>query len=447
MLTERRVAARERKLAGLEDEFKKWEQASSQNGQLRLHHSQIGRILAVLRPLSAQIAQPPAGRTARPLTDREIETVALELHRIWEFFRAKFAMRNVGWLKTYLDAVDDFAWACYKPARDAAEAAGTLQADALKEPPLLFFGGGWSPFAMPRNYAFDAERVPQEPVRTQAFLQTLKKLPVPVVGIPWFQVRHLPDAVVIGHEVGHIVEDDLGLTTPILDAIRDGADPRRRAAWQSWGGEIFGDLYGQLATGPAFASGLAEVLGDDPAWIARQTVRGPAWGEYPPTYLRMKMNVALLRALEFTDAADRLDAEWTAVYGTKHAMTEFDADTDTIAGKLVTAKFAAFGGKTIVDVLSFTALHDEADVAADALRRGAAPDPGNVRALVAAAQMHFAQKPAAYTEQVQSRVLDTIATSLPPGVRGAVEDTQRDAAGKLSDDLFALLAGGAQAGG
>jgi hypothetical protein len=441
MLAERRTAARDRKLAGLEQEFASWETASGQNGEFRLHHSQIGRILSVLRPLRSHIANSPAAPVAaRSLSDREIETTALELHRIWEFFRSKFAMRTVRWLKSYLDAVDDFAWACYKPARDAAEAAGTLGAEALKEPPLLFFGGGWSPFAMPRNYPFDAERVPQEPVRTQAFVQALKKLPVPVVGIPWFQVRHLPDAVVIGHEVGHIVEDDLGLTTTILAAMAS-APAKRRDAWQAWGGEIFGDLYGQLATGPAFVSALAEVLGDGPAEIVAETAKGPTWGAYPPTYLRMNVNFAMLRALGFTAAADRLEAEWTASYGATHAMAVFDADVATVTKQLVDAKHAVLGGLAIGDVLSFKALQDEADVAFDALSRGAAPSAGNVRALVAASQMHFAATPAGYTEAVQQRVLDTIALSLPPGVRGSVETAQVDAAGKQSEELISLLAG------
>src|SRR5215467_14299907 len=154
MLTDRRVAARKRKLATLETEFQKWEAESKDGNQpLRLHHSQIGRITGVLRKLRIEIADPQAasGTAAKTLTDRQVETTALELHRMWEFFRSKFAMRKVEWLQPYLNAVDDFAWAYYKPARDEAGAAGTVSATALKEPPLLFFGGGWSPFAMSRD--------------------------------------------------------------------------------------------------------------------------------------------------------------------------------------------------------------------------------------------------------------------------------------------------------
>src|SRR5262245_9313212 len=110
MLTDRRVASRQRKLASLETEFMSWEAESADGTRpLRLHHSQIGRITGVLRKLRTEISNPPAatGAAAKTLTDREIETTALELHRMWEFFRSKFAMRKVEWLQLYLNAVDD----------------------------------------------------------------------------------------------------------------------------------------------------------------------------------------------------------------------------------------------------------------------------------------------------------------------------------------------------
>jgi hypothetical protein len=451
MLNQRRLAARTRKLGSLDDELREWEKDSS-DGQkpLRLHHSQIGRIAAVLRQLQQQLTNPNAAAGRRPpLSDRDVESAALELHRMWEFFRSKFAMRKVEWLRRYLDAVDDFAWACYRPARDAAAAAGTIQATALKEPPLLFFGGGWSPFAMPRDYPFEAERVPDEPLRTQAFVDALKKLPVPVVGIPWFQVRHLPDAVVIGHEVGHIVEDDLGLTKTMRAAIGGAAAPARRQAWESWAGEIFGDLYGQLATGPAFVGALGEVLADDPSWIAREKRTAPAWGDYPTTYVRMMLNFALLRALEkengalkFSADADALEAEWRGVYGAKHGLTDFDADIGPIAKTLVRTSYPELGGQKLTDVLPFdTTLQDEARIAVDRLTAAATPAAGDVRALVAGARMFFAKSPNAYDTAVQDRVLDAIALSLPPGVRGtrSISQAQKTADAALGAELLGLL--------
>jgi hypothetical protein len=450
VLTTRRVAARERKLASLGTELTNWRSASAdQNQPLRLHHSQIGRITDVLCALRSNVANPGAAAgSAKTLTDREVEATALELHRMWEFFRSKFAMRTVTWLRDYLDAVDDFAWSCYKPAREAARAAGNLAETALKEPPLLFFGGGWSPFAMPRDYAFDAETVPGEPIRNQAFKAALKKLPVPVIGIPWFQVEHLPDAVVIGHEVGHLVEDDLGLSTAIQDLVGGAAADDRRAAWRSWAGEIFGDFYGQLAIGPAFVGALAEVLADEPARVTTEKVTAP-WDAYPTSYLRMKLNFQMLRALKFTTDADALEAEWKAVYGPTHNMSDYDADVDPIATAFVATTFQVFGDKPFTEVLSFAPLQTACDAAVSRLERKADPEPGEVRMLVAAARLFFAKSPSAYDKAAQDRVLRTIKLSLPRGVRGtrAISNDQKTADATLTDQLIALLAGKESANG
>jgi hypothetical protein len=445
MLTDRRIAARQRKLASLESEFTSWENDSADGTRpLRLHHSQIGRITGVLRKLRSEIANPLAATgAAKTLTDRQVETTALELYRMWEFFRSKFAMRKVEWLRNYLNAVDDFALACYKPARDAAAAAGTVSATALKEPPLVFFGGGWSPFAMSRDFPFEAEAVPGAPVRNDAFKASLKKLPLPVVGIPWFQIGHLPDAVVVGHEVGHLVEDDLGLGATMANLIAGAADPSRQAAWRSWSGETFGDFYGQLATGPAFVGALAEALSDDPTIIAKEKINGPAWSAYPTTYLRMKVNFAMLRAQNLSAAADALEAEWQAAYGATHNMAAFDADAKPIADALRDTAIPQLGNKTLPDVLSFATVQDECDVAVRRLEATATPAAGNVRALVAAAGLFFAKSPGAYDDVVQKRVLDVITLSIPQGVRGtrAKSPAQAEAEATLTDELIALIAG------
>jgi hypothetical protein len=296
---------------------------------------------------------------------------------------------------------------------------------------------------MSRDFPFEAEAVPREPVRNDAVRIALKRLPLPVVGIPWFQIRHLPDAVVIGHEVGHLVEDDLGLKQTIATLIAGAAAPSRQAAWRSWAGEIFGDMYGQLATGPAFVNGLAEALADDPKIVATEKINGPSWSDYPTTYLRMKVNFAMLRALGLSAAADALATEWTAVYGAAHGMAAFDADATPIAEALRDTAIAQLGGKKLPEVLSFATVQAECDVALNRLEANATPAPGNVRALLAAAGLFFAKSPAAYSDVVQKRVLDVITLSIPKGVRGtrATGVAQEKAEAALSDELIGLIAG------
>jgi hypothetical protein len=102
-----------------------------------------------------------------------------------------------------------------------------------------------------------------------------------------------------------------------------------------------------------------------------------------------------------------------------------------------------FGGKPFSDVLSFAPLQTACDAAVSRLERKADPEPGDVRALVAAARLFFAKSPSAYDKAAQERVLRTIKLSLPRGVRGtrAISDDQKNADVELTDQLIALLAG------
>ena len=94
---------------------------------------------------------------------------------------------------------------------------------------------------------------------TPASRALAQRLPVPVVGVPWFQLYHLPDALVIGHEVGHLVERDTGLTATIQELVERAVtearmDPGCVAAWRGWAAEAFADVYGTLGRArPSYA--------------------------------------------------------------------------------------------------------------------------------------------------------------------------------------------------
>lgn len=442
-LRTRQSDALTRKLQSLGRELALWRQDST--GDLRLHHSQIQRVTAVLCGLRQEIReQRERGAADGIFNDRNIELGALELHRMWEFFRSKFALRKIDAFRPYLAAVDEFAWACYKPARDEAEDAGVIAQDALKEPPLVYLSGGWSPFAMPRNQQYTAESVPGERVRNAAFVQALKHLPVSVISLPWYQVEHLPDAVVVGHEVGHLIEDDLQLTGTIENAVRSAVPQVRQAAWLAWAGELFADVYGQLATGPSFVSALAEVLGIDWQSVVAEVLpdRG-AWSEYPTSFLRMKVNFRLLEELGFGTRATALEAEWTELYGATHAMAAFDDDVPSVARALVECRFAQFAGRRMRDVLSFDAsLVDAASNAVAQLNRPKAPDSGNVRALIASGRMFFDTTPAAYNDNVHRALLDALTASLPAtGTRASRRnaDSRDDSDRRTGASLLSVL--------
>ena len=210
-LSARKVIELEQKLNSLKSEFQEWRDRSEEYKPLEKHHTQINRItkqLDGLQEIISSCLKRVIGNDQEILAKcRELEAMVLEVHRIWGFFRSKLILRNVEWFKSYLDAADDLAWVCYKAAQEKV-LSEHVSRETLKEPPLVFFNGGSSPFAVSRNWAYQAEEVPGEALKTEAFTQVLKALPIPIIGIPWFQIQHLPDAIVIAHEVGHNVEED-----------------------------------------------------------------------------------------------------------------------------------------------------------------------------------------------------------------------------------------------
>lgn len=219
-------------------EFACWRLLSRRDGQFEKHHRQIRRIQTRLRPLCRAVRASLAGASAETALNegRALELQILSIHRIWEFFRGKMAQRE-GRLARFLDAADEFAWACYQPARSRAFPDPTSA--QAKEPPLVFFNGGLSPFAVPRDQRFRGEEIPNEPLAGDVLQDILERLPVPVVGIPWYQTSSHWDALVIGHEVGHLVAEDFQLREALETAVASLTSSRcfagsRKASTRTW---------------------------------------------------------------------------------------------------------------------------------------------------------------------------------------------------------------------
>lgn len=451
-----KLAALRRKLAGLRQELAVWRRESERGERLEKHHTQIRRVARQLDAFAGEVEgriEALAGDPSALLADGySVERMVLDLNRIWEFFRSKLALRYVPAFTGPLAAADDFAWACYRPAQEAAR-EDHVPPEELKEPPLVFFNGGWSPFIVPRGWSYEAEAVPGEELATPAFRQALERLPIPVIGIPWYQLEHLPEAVVIGHEVGHSVEDDLRLTGRLEALLEAGLEARgvpaeRRPAWRSWLGEIFADLYGVLATGPAFVGVLMELLATEAGRLRRETRRPDQWGDYPTRALRVHLNLEALARSGLGEESRELAARWRELCP-DHALTAFEADLPPVVAALLEEPLPELSGTPLGKLLSFPRQAQEAArTDAQRLLQRFAPGSSDVRVLVAAARYAFEADPAAYREaQVQGEVLCRLTQVREVGIRRAAgrrplapeELDRRDA--RAGGELFELLAG------
>jgi hypothetical protein len=420
-LAGRRRAELQAKLASVEAEFKRWCGVSERDQPLRKHHSQIRRVTRALDALRSRIAQDvevAAGDDVLAQA-RRIERSILELHRLWDYFRSKLALRSVTWFQQPLYAVDELAWACYQPLQ-LAVARG--RPTGLKEPPLSFFNGGWSPFAAGRGRVYEPERVEGALLSMTSARDAIRKLPIPVVGIPWYLAEHLPDSPVVCHEIGHVAEQDFGLTEAIEAALNGAAVPaERRPAWRSWRSEVFADVYGCLGAGPAFVSALMGFLTDNPVVIAAQQLAAPGWGKYPTTDLRMAFNFEVLRLMKLDASAGALERQWSTYYGGDR-MSAFRADLEPVAEALLRTPLAPLGdGVALADVLRFDQVAQSgAEGQAHDLLAKKTPDPTDARRLHAAVRLAFDADPKLFAAQgAAARALGAMWNAQDDGVRRA----------------------------
>ena len=437
------------KLASIDAELEYWQAQAGPQGILAKHNSQLARVASQLTPVLARVrADIEAAELGAtwPRFERQI----LDLHRVWDFFREKLALRYIDWFADYLLAADEYAWACYEPAQQAATAAGTVTLAAVREPPLVSFTPVSTPFSIPRGSSYAADVGPTGLV-TPASRALAQRLPVPVVGVPWFQLYHLPDALVIGHEVGHLVERDTRLTATIQGLVERAVtearmDPGCVAAWRGWAAEAFADVYGALAGGPAFVRALSDFLvtaGAEPVGSK----------DYPPVTLRVALTAAVLpaavangprEAAETETAMAELRASW-AEDGIAD-LGDQAAGAAAVARALVAGPYPELGDVPLSDVIRFGGkrLEDHQEDAQALLERRM-PGTGDARTLLAAAGRAYALDPRTYQDDdVPARVLRRMRSIQAPGVREARELSPADRPGAdacAAEELYAILAG------
>lgn len=359
-MTLEEVAARKKiefqlKLSALEKEFKEWCDISEKDNLFEKHNSQIRSVRAHLEPWNRDIRIKLENYENRE-TDvflkncKNAVSLTLSAHRIWDYFRQKFIQRKNESFRRYLRTADEFAWACYKPIQLETKSE-------LKEPPLVFFNGGTSPFTVPREHAFQTELVDGKDLSAEISNREIPKLPISVIGIPWDQINHLAEASVIGHEVGHIVENDFKMTEDLKRLLAEAlseaqADDSRKVAWNSWLSEIFDDLYGCLSVGAAYAGTLLDYLIDEKFTIENQERKPAEWTAYPTDFLRMKFIFKVLEKMRFKDETKNY-SEIYSVYSSKMPH-EFEKDIDFVADKLLFGKLECLNDKAITNVFNFT---------------------------------------------------------------------------------------------
>ena len=201
-----------------------------------------------------------------------------------------------------------------------------------------------APFAIPRGSSY-AHQLSRGVMNSAQLAEAVRCLPIPVVAVPWFQLRHLPDALVLAHEVGHHVEDDFGLT-PTLRGLAGAALAKapgeHRQRWDGSLGEVFADVYGALCAGLAFGQALADFAATGP-----EAAVGTA--EYPPLRIRVRV---VAEALGWAGSAGRRDAllaRWAEDFPAQ-APSAHDEEAAAVVRSLIAGPYPQFGGVPLTGV-------------------------------------------------------------------------------------------------
>lgn len=440
------------KSSALQHELLEWQNRSRAHQQLARHWSQIRRISGQLEKLENLISSELSSlESDADLLARcaEFEIMMLQVHGIWEFFRSKFSLRTIEWLVPYLSAVDELAWHCYLPAQESVPLNSEFKHD-LKAPPLVFFTEYEVPFTQLRKQPFELDGIAAHQFRHPSFRVILQELPVPVIALPWLQSRHLPGAILVGHEVGHNVENDFELADTIRGLLKQHTyrsehdiPASREKAWLDWSSEVFADIYATLALGPSFVMTFIDFLAADKSFIETERVGTYSWGEYPTSFIRVLITLAVLRLAGHVESADQIEAAWRTEY-LDHAMPEFEDDVNYVVKAILYGPYPQFEGRSLLQVISFSRVqHSAASIDAERLLANLEPRTDDIRVLFAAIGRAFFLDPVVYIKnEIQSKVIGRASELISSGaVRGRIstKQLQRDDDPESTHRLYGLL--------
>jgi hypothetical protein len=186
-----------------------------------------------------------------------------------------------------------------------------------------------------------------------------KENPVAVISVPRERMIGSGIASSLIHEVGHQAGALLGVLPSLRVAIerqRD-ASPAQAKTWSlfhQWTSEIFADFWSVARTGVGATLGLIGVVSLPSPFVFRYDPRDP----HPIPWVRVRLSVAIGKALFPHRQWDRLDGVWTTLYPESLApaslvpvLAGVRALTGAFVGLLLNHQPTALRGKSLLEVL------------------------------------------------------------------------------------------------
>jgi hypothetical protein len=298
------------------------------------------------------------------------------VERIWDFYFELFGQRQSRF-GLWLLASDRIALDCYQVIYANLGKPRSVPAP----PPFSFMATGFTPATYRRG-------VPLIRLGRRAN-------PFPIVQLPYHRLVNPWTLGACHHEISHNIQSDLGLWEEVPRRIRqrllaNGIPPAITAIWARWNKEIWADLCGLLLGGPAIVASLMDVV----ALSAPATFGFNPAGAHPTPYLRVLINLELLRRMGFAAEADAFAALWQRLYPTlppqaipAALIDSFASAAAQVVDTICFQPYPQLGGKSLAAVTSFSPIHHAMTLeAAQRLAQGVDPGIVPARFLVGAAR-------------------------------------------------------------
>jgi hypothetical protein len=288
------------------------------------------------------------------------------IEKIWDFYFELFGQRQTRFAKSLLSS-DRIGLDCYQAAYLNLGVARTIPAPA----PFSYIATGFAPATFPR-------------------FRPLKRLgkqlnPFPLIQLPYHRLVNPWTLGAILHETSHNLQNDLDLSKTVprklgVRLLRAGASSQVARTWVRWNREIFADLSGMLLGGPCIAGSLMDILARGPETVVTYSPKGP----HPTPYLRMLINLELLRRMGFESEARAYRRAWLRIYPSASAgniptavLKSFSEACPLVVDAMCFQPYPSLGDKNLAEVLKFSG--KEQQIVEEAARRLAAGiDPGIV---------------------------------------------------------------------
>lgn len=333
MLLQQQVAAElTRQAKFLPEEINEFGALAEQNiNGMGIHRSQLRAINLTVEELQGKHTPLLSGLKPELPADefaeqrRKLEAELSGSQGIISIFRHIFVQRrDAPRYLSALDAADLIAGNCYNYALELAKSWGAISADEVRAPPLTYLNAKVSPFALTRRSTFSKFKLPLD-----NYLEW--KVPIPVVAMPFHYATATWLLCSLFHEVGHLLDQDLGLRGQLREPLRkavaeQNATDTHVQVWGYWLGELIADVFGVLLGGGAFAYRMLDILFAPKGTVTALDTQDI---EHPNHCVRLYFIAAVLRGTNVPDlalAADDVEQRWVQIYGPPEQLNgEFPA--------------------------------------------------------------------------------------------------------------------------